>query len=402
MDKKEIDNLLEKNFPFYTGLSPELKKIFIHSLLHETDFSKFILSGSITGNELLQMKLAAVYTAISFSRVDVQMHNIFRNIEAVDILNSRLQEEYLSKFIIPIRCSSENFWHSAVYDMIYGFYYCYTLHKETLTHIAQRIGKAEILIIDRFDFQKKYREQFCIKPDDNTFVAMFASVGEQFFNHPSDLKKNDNEMFSAMVDLWNINPLEMNIPFKAKKEKQFNRNGKISFISGKLPPVYNFTIFSIFLSLFAFLYLADKTLITFSMLIILITIFTLVGFSFLPGFKKYNIPVFKIPFFLFSLFGVGMNLMWIFLAVNYISTNPKIIQTFIFPFEKEKVVYAKELKRKDKTIEYLINIKIKKGLKRRISFRTHPEKLPRYVEIKAHRGLLGFYVIKEKNIYTWN
>lgn len=398
MKKSEISALLTDECAFFQKLPQGQKKKFIRSVFQLLRSEKIIATSESPKDQNMKVKCAAICAQLFYAKPDPQMKRIFRYVELMNHSNIDTDNERLSRYIIPVRANSRDFWQSATYDIVYGYYHCYLKHEDTLSHFADHAGKVEMLMIDRFEFQKTfYTDQHIVRSHNNS-LSMFALVCEQFFNHPDELSVKDPELFTALTQLWGLNPLTSKLMRSTAQSKgQSGVSGNRSN-TNQLHWVYHYTLISVFAGSILLWNLLSKTVVLPWMIVLLMIIFSLNGIFLVPVFKKYSIPVFKIPYLFFSAFGLGVNSVALLLLLNISVTNNETGKTLIFPYSEEKITGMRFPETGNN--EYDASLRLKPGIQKNVTFGVSKETSPKFFIIELQKGLLGFYVINNKYVIS--
>jgi len=396
MKKEKIISVLETDFPFLQD--PVKKKKFLSEIRKLQRDIIIVTDPEIPDAVELKIRCVAFLALMSMRRADKPLLSLFRNIYLRESFEEDERDELLQKFIIPVSINRQNFIHTMGYDILYGFYHCYLNHSKTPEYFASMTGRAEMMMIDRFDFQNHFSDMLCIQPHHNSPIAMFASVNEYFFNHPEELQKKDREIFNSLSALWNLNPFTFGPIREAKSNYGFEK--KYQGKQKKLHWVYYYTLFSFFLGSLLLITLFSKTMMFFWMLVILTGAFSLCGLLLKHLFKRRGIPYLKIPFLFFSVFGLGVNGVNLLLLLNLLHTFPDSKKTLVFPYAPENII-SRRVSPEMKYYEYDVRVQIKPGLKKRVTFKTGHGPVPRFFILEMHSGLLGFYVITKTDTLLW-
>jgi hypothetical protein len=396
MKKERTISLPEADFPF---LQDPVKKKKVLSEIRKLQRNILI----ITTPELpdagdLKLRCFVFLAMMSMRRTDQPLLRLFRNINLRESFTEDEKNELLKKFIIPVRINRHNLTHTMAYDIMYGFYHCYLHHKETPEYFASQAGRTEMLMIDRFDFQNNFSDLLCMKPQSDSPIAMFASLNEYFFNHSAELQKHDREIFNALSALWNLNPFTFDPIRTAARKSGFEKKDQ-----GKqkgLHWIYYYTLFSLFAGSFLLITLFNKTVMFLWMPLILAAAFSLCGILFKPVFRRKSIPYLKIPFLFFSMFGLGVNGVSLLLMLNMIHTSHDSRKVLIFPYSPEHII-SRRIHPEMTNYEYDVKVQFKKGLTKRVTFKTEKGPVPKYFVLEMQKGLLGFYVIKRTSAQLW-
>jgi hypothetical protein len=397
MTRGQTHTFFVNEFPFYAGLTNTNQKMFLSSFLKLNRMVKLRIPPEIDERERYSMLLGAILTQISFTKVDLPLQHVFKNIILVSSAEfEENQEEMFNQFVIPVRYDTGNFLHQGLYDIVYGFYRCYLLSKNALQHFAAHVGKVEMLMIDRFDFQSRSCLPKCVEAGSDDPLHMLAYFSEQFFNHSLQFRASDPQLYSALAVLWNFNPVNNLMQEKVNKQRNFENPHIASRPKSFLHPVYLFGVVSLFTaSLFVSL-LTQKTIVYNWVLLLLIVAFSLGGLLFIPIFKKRNIPILKLPFLFFSIFGVGLNTVALLFFINLVTSLSAPEKTIVVPYVPQ-IVEKSEISDSG-FMSYYVQLRIGNSSKKVVPFRASVFREPTFFVLKIQKGIVGFYVVKDKEV----
>jgi hypothetical protein len=148
---------------------------------------------------------------------------------------------------------------------------------------------------------------------------------------------------------------------------------------------------SLFVSL-----LTQKTIVYNWVLLLLIVAFSLGGLLFIPIFKKRNIPILKLPFLFFSIFGVGLNTVALLFFINLVTSLSAPEKTIVVPYVPQ-IVEKSEISDSG-FMRYYVQLRIGNSSKKVVPFRASVFREPTFFVLKIQKGIVGFYVVKDKEV----
>jgi len=397
MRNSQIHAFLLEGCVFYRNLLPKKQRKFLQTVGVIYRKKSIEICFVSQDEEQIKLSIAAVCARFLFSSFDHCRFDIFKGIRCYQDEFPDDCEQIRNRFFIPIRICSDDLMKTATYDFAYGYYQCYLMHPMLPEYFAGKIGKVEILMIDRFEFSDGGMPSFCSQVVEKSPLSMFACVNEWFIAKPEEFMKSEPELYVALSRLWNFNPVLMKIQATRAQQHAIERKDRNYFRRLQLHPVYYFTLISFFIGFFLLQHFYEKTVIYPLYVFLLVVLFALAGLLFIPVFKKRNIPVLKVPFAFFSLFGVGVNVVWIFLALNFSVLRPDTEKVMVFPYGQQKILHVSSDDYRQ-TIEIAISAELKTGLEKRISFKARKNVPLKFYIVNLKQGLFGYYVITDKSL----
>lgn len=396
MNRREIRKLLSENSLYYGKLTPTLQRKFFATVIQLLHKNKIIISFNSANSNELKVKIAANCALFLFASFDRENVNLFDKVIAYESdLHAKIGE-LEKKLIIPVRIVNDDFDNTIVHDFAAGYYRCYLLSTVSMPVFSNYVGQVEMQMIDRFEFGNLETALPCSKAVEHTPVEMFACINSFFFNNPEHLQQLEPELFDSLSRLWNFHPLELKIYHHHKQLKQVVMHEKKRSAMG-LHSVYYYALVSFFIGMFALLYLFDRTLIPFYVLLLLVLLFTVVGMMFIPVFRRRGIPLLKIPFAFFSIFGVGVNFTVLLLFINFMIPQSNTDKKIVLPYKQVSLIGIHPTGETSKQ-EYSVHIKFGKGIGKRMTFEIELNKEVRFLVVSLHKGVLGWYVISDQTV----
>jgi len=251
-------------------------------------------------------------------------------------------------------------------------------------------------MIDCFDFQSRSCLPKCVEVGSDDPLHMLAYFSEQFFNHSQQLRASDPQIYSALVALWNFNPVNNLMQEKVNKQRKFENPQKAARPKSFLHPVYVFGVVSLLVGPLLVFVLTKPTIVYNWVVLLLIIGFSLGGLLFVPVFKKRDIPIQKIPFLFFSVFGIGFNTVALLFFINLVTSLSAPEKTIVVPYAKE--IVKESLYSDNGFMYYYVQLNIGNSSKKVVPFRVEVFKEPTFFVLKLQKGIVGFYVVIDKEV----
>jgi Mlc titration factor MtfA (ptsG expression regulator) len=383
ISKREIYDQAVKDSVFFQKLNSSLQKKFITLTISFLKKKKIVFQSGTTDDDSFRIQTGIAFSTLCLSEKSQQFLELFHTVEVYPENFCNSPDSSFEGKIQVRTCSDNSQSCNIIFDMAYGLYHSYLSSSIPFQHFSTHLGKAEMLLIDRYDFKKTTTIKLERRQTNDHPISWFAAATEFLVHSPEEMKIIDPDLFDALTLLWDFDYITIKTPVSNLPLKRRQR---------LLHPVYSFTIISIFISTFILISLCQTTLLPDWLLFFIVGLFACSGYFIRQFFIKFNIPVIPLPYVLFSIFGIGVNITAILLYINIaLSTdiNPK---TTIIP---QKHDLLKEFHNNSTTAFYKIEYRYNSQVKRELTFEAPIGEEVKFYLIEIKEGLIGIPYISE-------
>jgi len=377
--KREIKEFVEKESTFFCKLNSSFQKHFIKTLSTFLRKKQIVFHAETTQDDSLCLKIGIIFSTLCISEKNLPFIELFHTIQIYpESYKHPIERPF--KGTISVKACSNLQGCSALFDMAYGLYQGYLSSTKTLHHFSSRLGKAEIILLDRYDFKKTSSVRLDQRTINEEPLSWFAAATEFFIQKPHKMKNSDPELFDALSLLWDFDFTTYKSPVLSVTSPNVKKNQK------SLHPVYYLTLLSIFISSFIIAPLCQVTLLPDWLLLFIIAVFSFLGYFLRSLFFKFNIPIIPLPYTLFCIFGIGMNMAALFLYINIALTtdiNPKT--TIITQRDAQFIDFYDTPAIAFYTIKYKYNSHISKNLQ----FKVPSDNEVKFFFVEVKKGFFG-------------